>query len=251
MSFYQNFLRSHFRPTAFSDLHLKIWGHFRGSFELLTWTPSETKGVWAAWHWDLRWQSIFWCGDRVWNLDLENVMKKKSRSMLLWSLSSKVCTGWAGWHSSRFLGDERDWRLIFCGVSESWSADHKPTKIPDFRFKLQHTIVGKMRQEVQWKEAQVCRDPMIIDPPDASSLRRTCAFCLRRRWGNGMGNFGRSFSELATQQSSVSKMFLFSLIFCLLCLVRESFYCRLGSATPGLGITPRDQAWLMLRMSAE
>ncbi len=99
----------------FEDLHLKIWGHFRGGLEFLTWTPRQTKGVWVAWHWDLRWQSIFWCGDRVWNLDLENVMKKKSRCMLLWSLSSEVCTGWAGWHSSRFLGEERDLRVILRG----------------------------------------------------------------------------------------------------------------------------------------
>lgn len=223
VSLYPNFLRSHFRPTAFSDLHLKRKGHFGGSFELLTWTPP--KGVWAAWHWDLRWQSIFWCGDRVWNLDLENVMKKKSRSMLLWSLSSEVCTGWAGWHSSRFLGDERDLRVIFA----LGFPNHDQKIISPLRFQTSGPTYSTQSWERwgrKWNEVKACsacRDPMIImDPPDASFLRRTCAFCLRRRWGNGMGNFGRRFSELATQNAAILhlKDVLIFLNF-LLCLVRE------------------------------
>lgn len=181
--------------------------------------------------------------------------------MLLWSLSSEVCTGWAGWHSSRFLGDERDLRVIFA----LGFPNHDQKIISPLKFQTSgpnYSTQSWERWGRKWNEVKACsacRDPMIImDPPDASFLRRTCAFCLRRRWGNGMGISGRSFSELATQHAAILSLkdvliFLNFLLWIYVWCVRWTcgFYCRLGSATPGLGITPRDQAWLMLRMSAE
>ena len=137
--------------------------------------------------------------------------------MLLWSLSSEVCTGWAGWHSSRFLGDERDLRVIFAlGFPNHDQKIISPLKFqtsgPNYSTQSWERW-GRKCNEMKRRHVEILWSSWI-------HLTHLSSGGLVHFASGGDGEMGWVFpAEVfpslphSTQQSSVSRMFSFSWIF--------------------------------------